>query len=217
MAAQTLQTHACTLGKATRMQASQFSQDCQPCTSFSDAAAFSGSLRGRDIKATASKQTNALHVWKPKEAVRLSPFQRSAIGSLSSSSPTQKPHFRSAERSSSHRLQNERSNPSRGSKLKAQTEESKELNMEKPSTGAPASTKSPFYSRPSFWVQSALVLFALAYIDAAFSGDWSRIGVLSKETEANLRLGAYVVVPSSLIGAWWLGKIIKSYGSPRTR
>jgi hypothetical protein len=74
-----------------------------------------------------------------------------------------------------------------------------------------------FFQRPSFWVQSALILATLAYIDAAFSGDWSRIGVLSKETEANLRIGAYLVVPLTLASAWWLGKVLKKYGSPRSR
>jgi hypothetical protein len=74
-----------------------------------------------------------------------------------------------------------------------------------------------FFQRPSFWVQSALVLATLAYLDAAFSGDWSRIGVLSKETEANLRIGAYLVVPLTLASAWWLGKVLKKYGSPRSR
>ena len=31
-----------------------------------------------------------------------------------------------------------------------------------------------------------------------YSGDWSRIGAISKDTEELLRLGAYVVVPLSL-------------------
>ncbi len=49
----------------------------------------------------------------------------------------------------------------------------------------------------------AVVLVILAAIDAAFSGDWSRIGVLSKEAELGLRpllglLGLFHVVCGSV-------------------
>ncbi|BDA43717.1 hypothetical protein COCOBI_04-7320 [Coccomyxa sp. Obi] len=39
----------------------------------------------------------------------------------------------------------------------------------------------------SVWLQGAVVLVILAAIDAAYSGDWSRIGVISKEVELGLR------------------------------
>ncbi|KAI4387608.1 hypothetical protein MLD38_000028 [Melastoma candidum] len=44
-------------------------------------------------------------------------------------------------------------------------------------------------------VRSAVALFGLGFIDAGYSGDWSRIGVISRETEEMLRLAAFVVVP----------------------
>ena len=44
-------------------------------------------------------------------------------------------------------------------------------------------------SRPllTTYLPIALVLAILAYLDAAYSGDWSRIGVISKETESFLQ------------------------------
>jgi hypothetical protein len=35
-------------------------------------------------------------------------------------------------------------------------------------------------------------------VDCRYSGDWSRIGAISMETEELLKLGAYVVVPLSV-------------------
>nr|GMD27593.1 DNA-directed RNA polymerase subunit beta [Ipomoea batatas] len=43
--------------------------------------------------------------------------------------------------------------------------------------------------------QSALGIFALGFIDAGYSGDWSRIGVISKESEHLLKISAFFVVP----------------------
>ena len=37
------------------------------------------------------------------------------------------------------------------------------------------------------WLQGAVVLVILAAIDAGFSGDWSRIGILTTDQEAQLR------------------------------
>jgi hypothetical protein len=37
-----------------------------------------------------------------------------------------------------------------------------------------------------------------------YSGDWSRIGAISKDTEELLKLGAYAVVPLSLALIIWL-------------
>lgn len=43
---------------------------------------------------------------------------------------------------------------------------------------------SPFYR---VWLQLGVVLLVLMLIDAAYSGDWSRIGVLTKEQEGQLQ------------------------------
>ncbi|RLN16785.1 hypothetical protein C2845_PM02G33680 [Panicum miliaceum] len=56
----------------------------------------------------------------------------------------------------------------------------------------------------SVLLRSGVALFALGFVDAVASGacrcsgDWSRIGAISKDTEELLRLGAYGVVPLSL-------------------
>ncbi|KAL9362697.1 hypothetical protein Peur_045482 [Populus x canadensis] len=43
--------------------------------------------------------------------------------------------------------------------------------------------------------QSAAAVFGLGFIDAGYSGDWSRIGVISKESEDLLKVAAFVVIP----------------------
>ncbi|XP_028062325.1 uncharacterized protein LOC114265709 [Camellia sinensis] len=43
--------------------------------------------------------------------------------------------------------------------------------------------------------QKRELVLGLGFIDARYSGDWSRIGVISKETEDLLKLAAFVVVP----------------------
>ncbi|KFK29667.1 hypothetical protein AALP_AA7G163100 [Arabis alpina] len=43
--------------------------------------------------------------------------------------------------------------------------------------------------------QSAITVLGLGFIDAGYSGDWSRIGVISKETEELLKIAAFLVVP----------------------
>ncbi|CAH8355661.1 unnamed protein product [Eruca vesicaria subsp. sativa] len=43
--------------------------------------------------------------------------------------------------------------------------------------------------------RSAITILGLGFIDAGYSGDWSRIGVLSTETEELLKLAAFLVVP----------------------
>ncbi|CAN6296042.1 unnamed protein product [Urochloa humidicola] len=50
----------------------------------------------------------------------------------------------------------------------------------------------------SVLLRSGVALFALGFVDAGYSGDWSRIGAISKDTEDLLKLGAYAVVPLSL-------------------
>ncbi|KAG0487887.1 hypothetical protein HPP92_006698 [Vanilla planifolia] len=43
--------------------------------------------------------------------------------------------------------------------------------------------------------RSAIAVFALGFIDAGYSGDWSRVGVLSNDAEVVLKSAAYLVVP----------------------
>ncbi|CAF2030744.1 unnamed protein product [Brassica napus] len=47
--------------------------------------------------------------------------------------------------------------------------------------------------------RSAIAVLGLGFIDAGYSGDWSRIGVLSKETEELLKLAAFLVVPLCIV------------------
>ncbi|VVB10904.1 unnamed protein product [Arabis nemorensis] len=43
--------------------------------------------------------------------------------------------------------------------------------------------------------RSAIAVLGLGFIDAGYSGDWSRIGVISTETEELLKIAAFLVVP----------------------
>ncbi|KAL3824668.1 hypothetical protein ACJIZ3_020697 [Penstemon smallii] len=47
-------------------------------------------------------------------------------------------------------------------------------------------------------IQSAIGIFALGFIDAGYSGDWSRIGVITTETEDLLRAAAFLIIPLCL-------------------
>ncbi|KAK4337624.1 hypothetical protein RND71_042111 [Anisodus tanguticus] len=49
-----------------------------------------------------------------------------------------------------------------------------------------------------FLPKAAVGIFALGFIDAGYSGDWSRIGVISKENEDLLKIAAFFVVPLCL-------------------
>nr|XP_043629184.1 uncharacterized protein LOC122600518 [Erigeron canadensis] len=46
--------------------------------------------------------------------------------------------------------------------------------------------------------QAAVAILGLGFIDAGYSGDWSRIGVISTENEEFLKTGAFFVVPLCL-------------------
>ncbi|ESQ54113.1 hypothetical protein EUTSA_v10026581mg [Eutrema salsugineum] len=46
--------------------------------------------------------------------------------------------------------------------------------------------------------RSAIAVLGLGFIDAGYSGDWSRIGSISKETEELLKIAAFLVVPLSI-------------------
>ncbi|KAK2412709.1 DNA-directed RNA polymerase subunit beta [Trifolium repens] len=43
--------------------------------------------------------------------------------------------------------------------------------------------------------RAAIGIFALGFIDAGYSGDWSRIGAITPQAEELLRLAAFLVVP----------------------
>ncbi|KAF5200279.1 Dna-directed rna polymerase subunit beta [Thalictrum thalictroides] len=45
-----------------------------------------------------------------------------------------------------------------------------------------------------FLARSAVAVLGLGFIDAGYSGDWSRIGVISRETEEFLKVAAYVTI-----------------------
>ncbi|KAM1110915.1 hypothetical protein ACFX13_010324 [Malus domestica] len=46
--------------------------------------------------------------------------------------------------------------------------------------------------------RAAVAVFGLGFIDAGYSGDWSRIGAISKESEELLKISAFLVVPFCL-------------------
>ncbi|KGN65187.1 uncharacterized protein LOC101206545 [Cucumis sativus] len=43
--------------------------------------------------------------------------------------------------------------------------------------------------------RSVVSVLGLGFVDAGYSGDWSRIGAITKETEDLLKIGALLVVP----------------------
>ncbi|KAG8372528.1 hypothetical protein BUALT_Bualt12G0075500 [Buddleja alternifolia] len=59
-------------------------------------------------------------------------------------------------------------------------------------------------SGPKILIQSAIGIFALGFIDAGYSGDWSRIGVISRGSEDLLKAAAFLVVPFCLFLIYFL-------------
>ncbi|KAJ1433568.1 putative transmembrane protein [Sesbania bispinosa] len=56
----------------------------------------------------------------------------------------------------------------------------------------------PFFSlrvSKSILARAAIGVFGLGFIDAGYSGDWSRIGVITPQSEELLKLAAFLVVP----------------------
>ncbi|XP_061347556.1 uncharacterized protein LOC133293053 [Gastrolobium bilobum] len=47
----------------------------------------------------------------------------------------------------------------------------------------------------SILARTAIGVFGLGFIDAGYSGDWSRIGVITPQSEELLKLAAFLVVP----------------------
>ncbi|KAL1531074.1 hypothetical protein AAHA92_33795 [Salvia divinorum] len=53
-------------------------------------------------------------------------------------------------------------------------------------------------------IQSSIGVFALGLVDAGYSGDWSRIGVISRGTEDFLKAAANLVVPLCILLIFFL-------------
>ncbi|KAL2634505.1 hypothetical protein R1flu_005984 [Riccia fluitans] len=73
-------------------------------------------------------------------------------------------------------------------------------------TGESGDADKPIFLTTEFWLQAAIFLFAAGFVDAGFSGDWSRIGVLTKETEGELQMAAIGVVPLAGTLIWSIGQ-----------
>ncbi|CAK9329764.1 unnamed protein product [Citrullus colocynthis] len=64
-----------------------------------------------------------------------------------------------------------------------------------------SSTQAKQLKFPSFRVSNPLLarsvvsILGLGFVDAGYSGDWSRIGAITKESEDLLKIGAFLVVP----------------------
>nr|POE71300.1 hypothetical protein CFP56_65408 [Quercus suber] len=54
--------------------------------------------------------------------------------------------------------------------------------------------------------RSVVAVLGLGFIDAGYSGDWSRIGVISKENEDLLKFAAFIVVPLCIFLIFSLSK-----------
>ncbi|KAL8488677.1 hypothetical protein ACS0TY_024360 [Phlomoides rotata] len=55
-------------------------------------------------------------------------------------------------------------------------------------------------------LQSGIGVVALGFIDAGYSGDWSRIGAISRETEELLKSAAFLVIPFCIFLIFSLSK-----------
>ncbi|KAK7388412.1 hypothetical protein VNO78_23228 [Psophocarpus tetragonolobus] len=56
----------------------------------------------------------------------------------------------------------------------------------------------PFFSpkiSKSILARGAIGLFGLGFLDAGYSGDWSRIGAITPHTEELLKVAAFLVLP----------------------
>ncbi|KAD4180086.1 hypothetical protein E3N88_28677 [Mikania micrantha] len=56
--------------------------------------------------------------------------------------------------------------------------------------------------------QAAVAVLGLGFIDAGYSGDWSRIGVISTENEDFLKVAAFVVVPLCIFIILSISKVV---------
>ncbi|XP_020105080.1 uncharacterized protein LOC109721730 isoform X1 [Ananas comosus] len=51
----------------------------------------------------------------------------------------------------------------------------------------------------AFLARCAVAVSGLGFLDAGYSGDWSRIGVISKEDEELLRFAAFLIIPLCIV------------------
>ena len=63
------------------------------------------------------------------------------------------------------------------------------------------------------YLQGAVFVGILGFVDAGYSGDWSRIGAISTELEAKLRFYALVLLGVHVVAAAAAGKVAQSRGS----
>ncbi|KAJ4767460.1 DNA-directed RNA polymerase subunit beta [Rhynchospora pubera] len=79
------------------------------------------------------------------------------------------------------------------------------MKAKKPSFGESAkqansdSISSSFKLSKSLIARAGVVLFALGFIDAGYSGDWSRVGVITRESEELLKFAAFFVIPLCIL------------------
>lgn len=52
--------------------------------------------------------------------------------------------------------------------------------------------------------RAAIGVFGLGFVDAGYSGDWSRIGVITPQTEELLKVAAFLVVPLCIFLVFFL-------------
>jgi len=64
------------------------------------------------------------------------------------------------------------------------------------------------------YLQGAVFVGILGFVDAGYSGDWSRIGAISTELEAKLRVYALVLLGVHVVAAAAAGKVAQSRGLP---
>ncbi|KAF8025544.1 hypothetical protein BT93_F2396 [Corymbia citriodora subsp. variegata] len=54
--------------------------------------------------------------------------------------------------------------------------------------------------------RAAIAVFGLGFVDAGYSGDWSRIGAISKDGEDLLKIAAFFVVPLCIYAIFSVSK-----------
>ncbi|XP_061990869.1 uncharacterized protein LOC133709223 [Rosa rugosa] len=74
----------------------------------------------------------------------------------------------------------------------------RDLQPENPSTQGGKFVFPPLRVSNTILARSVVAVLGLGFIDAGYSGDWSRIGVISKEIEDLLKVAAFLVVPFCL-------------------
>ncbi|KAK7265197.1 hypothetical protein RJT34_32813 [Clitoria ternatea] len=60
------------------------------------------------------------------------------------------------------------------------------------------SQQRPLRVSKSVIARTAIGVFGLGFVDAGYSGDWSRIGVITQQSEELLKVAAFLVIPLCL-------------------